>query len=70
MGLLVVATPTGSAAASRVEIDQRDMGVAPLHAVLSEGLHTVRFRDGNRWRYQFATVRAGQAVVLHPTLSE
>jgi hypothetical protein len=62
-GVLVVATPEGGGPA-RVEIDQRDVGAAPLHAVLAEGLHTVRFRDGQRWRYQFATVRAGQAVVL------
>lgn len=62
-GVLVVAPPA-EGAAPRVEIDQRDMGQAPLHAVLAEGLHTVRFRDGARWRYQFATVRAGQAVVL------
>jgi hypothetical protein len=62
-GVLVVASPEG-VAAPRVEIDQRDVGEAPLHAVLAEGLHTVRFRDGARWRYQFATVRAGQAVVL------
>ncbi|MFO0605436.1 MAG: response regulator [Polyangiales bacterium] len=62
-GVLVV-SPPAAGAAPRVEIDQRDVGVAPLHAVLAEGLHTVRFRDGARWRYQFATVRAGQAVVL------
>jgi hypothetical protein len=62
-GVIVVAPPTDGGA-PRVEIDQRDLGAAPVHLVLAEGLHTVRVRDGERWRYQFTTVRAGAAVVL------
>lgn len=65
-GLLVVNAPRAGASAVEVQIDQRPAGSAPTQAVLSEGLHTVRFRAGIITSYQFATVRGSRAVVIAP----
>jgi hypothetical protein len=62
----VVNAPRAGASAVEVQIDQRPAGSAPTQAVLSEGLHTVRFRAGIITSYQFATVRGSRAVVIAP----
>jgi hypothetical protein len=64
-GVLVVRAPPNGEAIT-VQIDQRPAVAPPTTAVLPEGLHAVRLRSGANSRYQLATVRVGEAVVLAP----
>ena len=63
-GMLVVAAPRHGASAVEVSVDQHPAGNAPVTLTLPAGFHAVRFRAGIITSYQFATVRAGVAVMV------
>ncbi len=64
-GMLVLAAE--NAGDVRAQIDGREATVGPFHTTLPEGMHAVRLIVSGRTRYELATVRGGQALVLHVT---
>ncbi len=62
-GLLVVPAE-GAPSGLTVQIGARDASAPPVSAVVPEGMHAVRFSVDGASRYQLATVRAGEALVL------
>ncbi|RLB51712.1 MAG: hypothetical protein DRJ42_16345 [Deltaproteobacteria bacterium] len=63
-GLLVI--EAGEGRRPQVFIGTRSLGRVPVHEVLSEGRHELRFRRGDEDSFRFVYVRAGQTRIVPP----